>query len=183
MACVCAGFNTLPAITCEDCLRLLLSAVATAAAATAIVVVVAEGSSIAVDKCAVDFSNLLNGFCILNDTFVGNFEELFVALESLLAFVVVPLVLSALADALWAVVVAVAVADAAVAADALQIDIAGGGGVGGLPSANSLPTNGRKSTSIFVVVVAAASVAAPKCGAGARGGATAEEERRPGSSM
>lgn len=159
-------------------MRLLLSAAATAAAAT---VDVAEGSSIAVDKCAVDFSNLLNGFCILNDTFVGNFEELFVALESLLAFVVVPLVLSALAAALWADVVAVAVAGAAVAAAALQIDIAGGGGVGGLPSANSLPTNGRKSTSIFVVVVAA--VAAPKCRAGARGGATAEEERRPGSSM
>lgn len=59
----------------------------------------AEGSSVAVDKCAVDFSNLLNGFCILNDTFVGNFEELIVALESLLAFVV-PLVLSALAAAL-----------------------------------------------------------------------------------
>lgn len=160
-------------------MRLLLSAAARAAAAT--VVDVAEGSSIAVDKCAVDFSNLLNGFCILNDTFVGNFEELFVALESLLAFVVVPLVLSALAAALWAVVVAVAVADAAVTATALQIDIAGGGGVGGLPSANSLPTNGRKSTSIFVVVVAL--VAAPNCGAGARGGATAEEERRPGSSM
>lgn len=59
----------------------------------------AEGSSVAVDKCAVDFSNLLNGFCILNDTFVGNFEELIVALESLLAFVV-PLVLSAIAPAL-----------------------------------------------------------------------------------
>lgn len=132
----------------------------------------AEGSSVAVDKCAVDFSNLLNGFCILNDTFVGNFEELIVALESLLAFVV-PLVLSALAAALWAVVVG--------AAAALPIDIAGGGGVGGLPSTNSLPTNGRKSTSIFVVV--AAVVIAPKCGAGARGGVTAEEERGPGSSM
>lgn len=122
----------------------------------------AEGSSVAVDKCAVDFSNLLNGFCILNDTFVGNFEELIVALESLLAFVV-PLVLSALA-----------VVD--VAAAGLPIDIAGGGGVGGLPSTNSLPTNGRKSTSIFVAVVIA-----PKCGAG--GGVTAEEERGPGSSM
>lgn len=125
----------------------------------------AEGSSVAVDKCAVDFSNLLNGFCILNDTFVGNFEELIVALESLLAFVV-PLVLSALA-----------VVD--VAAAGLPIDIAGGGGVGGLPSTNSLPTNGRKSTSIFVAV--AAVVIAPKCGAG--GGVTAEEERGPGSSM
>jgi len=53
-------------------------------------------SSDAVDRFAVDFSNLLNCFCILNDTFAGNLEVDAVggeALEAPLASIIVLLML------------------------------------------------------------------------------------------
>jgi len=125
----------------EDCFTLP----AAAAAADDV-----AASTVAVDKCAVDFSNLLNGFCILNDTFVGNLEELLElddALEALLAFVV--LVMLLLLDSASLLVVIV---------------IAGGGGVAGL--ANDNEANGLISTSIIV---------ASKCGVGLEVAATGAE--------
>lgn len=139
----------------------IMAVVAAAAAAIAVDGGAAAVSSVAVDKCAVDFSNLLNGFCILNDTFVGNLEEevLLVALEALLAIFVVLLVLllfSLLLLPLSAIVAAIVLA--------VPSDMEGAGGVAGLTAAAMLANlaKGRKSTSLLD---------ASKCG-----------ERGPGSS-
>lgn len=141
----------------DDCFTLPAAAVAIFVAAAADVV---AASSDAVDKCAVDFSNLLNGFCILNDTFVGNLEELFDALEALLAFVVLVMFLL---DSSIVVVAA--------AADLLMV-IVGGGGVAGLTNDNE--PNGLISTSI---------IDASKCDVALEAAATGSEGRGPGSSI
>lgn len=143
----------------DDCL--MLAGIVPAVAAIVVGAAADAASSVAVDKCAVDFSNLLNGFCILNDTFVGNLEEelLFVALEALLAIFVVLLVLLLFSLLLLPL-------SAIVAANVLAVPrfMAGGGGVAGLTAAAMVANlaKGRKSTSLLD---------ASKCG-----------ERGPGSS-
>lgn len=94
----CRASDTLPCEETDDRLGddgLTRLEVVVAAVA---VVDVATFSSDAVDRFAVDFSNLLNCFCILNDTFAGNLEvdasdDEKEALGTPLASIVVPLLL------------------------------------------------------------------------------------------
>lgn len=130
----CRASDTLPCEETDDADRLGDDGLTRLEEEVAAVAVdaVAIFSSDAVDRFAVDFSNLLNCFCILNDTFAGNLEvdasdDEKEALETPLASIVVPLLLL---HGIWSSVSSESV-----------VNVGGGGVCGRLRSMSLLDTS------------------------------------------